>query len=59
MYQTALDKACFQHDMTYGDLKKKDSDKILHDKAFNIAKNARNDGYRWCLASALHKFEAS
>ena len=23
MYQTALDKACFQHDMTYGDLKKK------------------------------------
>ena len=48
MYQTALDKACFQHDMTYGDLnkKKKDSDKILHDKVFNIAKNAKSDGYR-------------
>ena len=38
-----LDKACFQHAMTYGyfkDLAKRtDSDNLLRDKAFNIAKN--------------------
>ena len=38
-----LDKACFQHDMTYGDFRdltrKTASHKILHDKAFNTAKN--------------------
>ena len=37
-----LDKACFQHDMAYGDFKdlarRTASDKILRDKAFNIAK---------------------
>ena len=41
-YQNKLDKACFQDDMAYGDLKDltrgTDSDKMLHDKAFNIAK---------------------
>ena len=41
IYQNELDKACFQHDMAYGDFKdlvrKTASDKILHDKAFNIA----------------------
>ena len=36
-----LDKACFQHDMTYKDFKDLEkrtaSDKVLRDKAFNIA----------------------
>ena len=39
-YQNELVKACFQHYMSYGDLKdlprRTAFDKILHDKAFNI-----------------------
>ena len=42
IYKNELDKACFQHDMAYGDFKdlkrRTASDKILRDKAFNIAK---------------------
>ena len=42
IYQNELDKGNFQHDMTYGYSKdlatKTGSDKILSDKAFNIAK---------------------
>ena len=38
-----VDKACFQHGMAYGDFKdltrRKASDKMLPNKAFNIAKN--------------------
>ena len=49
IYQNELDKACFQHDMAYGDFKdlarRTASDKILCDKAFNIAKNPKYDGY--------------
>ena len=45
IYQSKLDKACFQHDMAYGDFKKllrrKIEDNILRDKAFNFAKNAK------------------
>ena len=41
IYQNELDKACFQHDMVYGNCKdltrRTASDKILHDKAFNTA----------------------
>ena len=37
IYQNQLDKACFQHDMVYGDFKdlnwKAAADKVLHDKA--------------------------
>ena len=44
-----VDKACFQHDMAYGDFKdlarRTASDKVLRDKAFNIAKNPKYDGY--------------
>ena len=43
IYQNELDKACFKHDMAYGDFKdltrRTNSDKTLRDKAFNIAKN--------------------
>ena len=45
IYQSELDKACFQYDMTYGDFKdlirRTASDKILHDIAFSIAKNPK------------------
>ena len=43
IYKNKLDKACFQHDMAFGDFKdltrRKASDKVLRDKAFNIAKS--------------------
>ena len=49
IYQNELDKVCFQQDMAYGDFKdltrKTASDKILHDKTFNIAKNPKYDEY--------------
>ena len=32
------------------------SDKILRDKAFNIAKNPKYDGYQRGLASIVYKF---
>ena len=55
-----LDKACFQHDMAYGDFKylarRTASDKVLRDKAFNIAKNPKYDGYQRGLASMVYKF---
>ena len=47
-YKNKLDKA-FQDDMSYGDFKyltrRTASDKIFGDKAFNIAKNPKYDGY--------------
>ena len=59
IYQNKLDKACFQHDMAYGDFKnltrRTASDKILRDKAFNIAKNPKYGGYQCELASRVNK----
>ena len=46
--------------MAYGDFKdltrRTASDKILHDKAFTIAKNAKYDGYKTDLSSIVYKF---
>ena len=60
IYKNKLDKACFQHDMAYGDFKdlarRTASDKVLRDKAFNIAKNPKYDGYQRGLASMVYKF---
>ena len=46
--------------MTYGDFKdlkrRTASDKILRDKAFNIAKNPKYDGYQRGLVSMIYKF---
>ena len=60
IYKNELDKACFQHDMAYGDFKdlkrRTVSDKILRDKAFNIAKNPKYDGYQRELVSIIYKF---
>ena len=48
IYQNELYKACFQHDMAYGDFedltRRTPSYKILRDEAFNIAKNPKYDG---------------
>ena len=50
IYKNDFDKACFQHDMAYGDFKdlkrRTASDKILRDEAFNIAKNPKYGGYQ-------------
>ena len=47
IYRIELDKACFQHDMVYGDLKRRTQlDKVLKDKAFAIASNSKYDGYQ-------------
>ena len=60
IYRYELDKACFQHDMTYGkskDLTKRtQSDKVLRDKAFKIASDPKYDGYQRRLASMVYKF---
>ena len=60
IYQNELDKACFQHDMAYGDFKdlarRIASDKILRDKAFNIVKSPNYDGYQRGLASEVYNF---
>ena len=50
----------FQDDKPYGYFKdlagRIVSDKILRDKAFNIAKNPKHDGYQRGLASMIYKF---
>ena len=60
IYKNELDKACFQHDMTYGDFKdlakRTAANKIKKNKAFNIAKNPKYDGYQRGLASMVYKF---
>ena len=60
IYRNGLDKACFQHDMAYGDFKdlarRTASDKVLRDKAFNIAKNPKNDGHQRGLALLFINF---
>ena len=60
IYKNELDKACFQHDMAYRDFKnlkgRTASDKVLRDKAFNIAKNPKYNGYQRGLASMVYKF---
>ena len=46
--------------MAKGDFKdlkiREASDKVLRDKAFNIAKSPNNDGYQRGLASMVYKF---
>ena len=60
IYKNELDKACFAHDAAYFDskdlTKRTVADKILRDKAFNIAKDPKYDGYQRGLASMVYKF---
>ena len=60
IYRNELDKACFQHDSAYADHKdlinKTKSDKLLRDKAYDIASNPEYDGYQRGLASMVYKF---
>ena len=58
--QNQIDKACFQHYMAYEKFKdinrRTAADKVLRDKAFNIAENPKYDGYQRGLASMVYKF---
>ena len=60
IYRSELDKACFQHDSAYADdkdlINRTKSDKVLRDKAYNIASNPEYDGYQRCLASMVYNF---
>ena len=58
MYRNYLDKACFQHDMTYGKYKeltkRTELVKILRNKAFKIASNPKYIEYGRRLASMVY-----
>ena len=60
IYKNELDRACFQHDMSYGKtkdlVKRTQSDKVLKDKAFKIASDPKYDGYQRGLVSMVYKF---
>ena len=60
IYRNELDKACLQHDSAYADHKdlinRTKSDKVLKDKAYDIASNPEYDGYQRGLASMVYKF---
>ena len=60
IYKNELDKACFTHDDAYSnskDLTKRTvPDKILKNRAFNIAKDQKYDGRQRGLASIVYKF---
>ena len=59
-YKNELDKACFAHDSAYHNSKdlarRTTADKVLRDKAFNIAKDPKYDGYQRGLASMVYIF---
>ena len=58
--QNELNEDCFQHDVAYGEFKdlhrRTAPDKVLHNKAFNIAKNPKYDGYQRSFASMGYKY---
>ena len=60
VYKNELDKACFAHDAAYSDskdlTKRTVADKILKNRAFDIAKDPKYDGYQRGLASMVYKF---
>ena len=60
IYKNELDKACFVHDAAYSDskdlTKRTVGDKILKNKAFDIAKDPKYEGYQRGLASMVYKF---
>ena len=60
VYKNELDKACLVHDAAYSDskdlTKRTVADKILKNKAFDIAKDPKYGGYQRGLASMVYKF---
>ena len=60
IYRNELEKACFQHDSAYADHKdlinRTEADKVLRDKAYDIASNPKYDGYQRGLATMVYNF---
>ena len=60
IYRNELDQACFQYDSAYVDHKdlinRTEADKVLRDKAYDIASDPKYDGYQRGLASMVYKF---
>ena len=60
IYKNELDKACFDYDAAYSDskylTKRTVADKSLKNKAFDIAKDPKYDGYQRGLASMVYNF---
>ena len=59
IYKNEFDKACFEHDMAYGDFKdlarRIATGKVLRYKAFNIARSPKYDEYQKAIASMVYK----
>ena len=59
IYRNELDKACFQHDSANANHKdlinRTEADKVLKDKAYNIASNPEYDSYQRSLVSMIYK----
>ena len=60
LYKNELDKTCFVQDAAYSDskdlTKRTVTDKILKNKAFDIAKDPKYDGYQRGLPSMVYEF---
>ena len=67
IYWNELERACFHHNITYGDFKnlarrRASSDKLLRDETFKIANNPKYDWRQWstnCLIRKLGRQELS
>ena len=59
-YRNDLHKSCFAHDVAYSDskdlVKRTISDKILKDRAYEISRNCKYDGYQGASADMIYKF---
>ena len=62
LYRNELDKACFAHDPAYSDsqdlAQRTISDKILKDRADEIATNCKYNWYQRALTSIVYTFFA-
>ena len=60
IFKNELDKACFKHDSACADYKdllnRTRADKVLKDRAYEIASDPKYDGYQRGLASMVYKF---
>ena len=60
LHKNELNKACFAHDAAYSEskhlAKRTISDKILKDRAYEIARNYRYEKHQRALASMVYKF---
>ena len=66
IYQNVLERSCFQHDVAHGDFKNLNrraaTDKVLRDKAFNIAEvqnmmDINVDLLQWFINLLIKKFQ--